>query len=569
MAFQTLSNPRCHGLFILLALSTALSAAPRLTLSQTTFTVSTAAGTNGATQTVNAINAGDGTLNLSASSSVTWLTPSVGASTSCSLKGACIPIQIALQTSSLAKGIYTGTVTISAPAAVDAPQFVTVTVQVGGDVPDKLEFYVAPGGSASSNFTTVSPAGTGVSASSPWLAIAVNGTGSFTFNVPYLVTVTAASGMAAQDYNGTVTVSGSSFAPDNKAVSVLMHVTTQPILQSSSQTLQFRIAQGANKQTVPIATTNAGQGTLTVSGVTAAATGGGTWLSAATITGGLSVTADPTGLQPNVYQGTVTVASNAANASVVIPVQLTVEASGAPVTFAGGVVNNGTFAGGESLAQGDIVALFGDQLSYADPQSASSLPLATTLANTKVLVNGVPAPVYYVAPGQIDFEVPIDAATGDGTVQVVRGNQSGNLAYVNIGSRASRFLLINGGPYVIMTTPAGALTGIPGAPAHAGDVVVIYVIGLGPTSPSVPSGTASPGPPNLAVISDLTQICFMNASPFQPPNCSSVAFVGLSPNFVGLYQINATIPSGLPSGPQPFYFTVGSSASDNEQIVVQ
>ncbi len=332
--------------------------------------------------------------------------------------------------------------------------------------------------------------------------------------------------------------------------------------------MNFQIAQGANKQSAPVAATNSGQGTLTVSGVTAAAASSGTWLSAATVTGGFTVTADPTGLAPNIYTGTVTVASNAANSSVVIPVQLTVEQPTPPVAFAGGVVNNGTFGSGESLAQGDIVAVFGDQFTYGDPAAASTLPLGTTLGNVQVLVNGKAAPLYYVSPGQINFEIPIDAATGDGTVQIVRNSQQGNQAYINITPRAPRFLLLNGGPYAIMTTPQGALTGIPGSPVKAGDVVVIYTIGLGPTTPPVPSGTASPSS-TLAEVKGTTSVCFGNPTPFFTPPCATPQFVGLTPNFVGLYQINVEIPTGLPSGTTAFTLTVDNFPSDVVQLPVK
>ena len=46
--------------------------------------------------------------------------------------GACIPIQVGFQTSALARGSYTGTITVSDPNAVDAPQTIVVTVAVGG-----------------------------------------------------------------------------------------------------------------------------------------------------------------------------------------------------------------------------------------------------------------------------------------------------------------------------------------------------------------------------------------------------------------------------------------------------
>jgi uncharacterized protein (TIGR03437 family) len=185
-----------------------------------------------------------------------------------------------------------------------------------------------------------------------------------------------------------------------------------------------------------------------------------------------------------------------------------------------------------------------------------------------VLVNGQPAPVYYVSPGQINFEIPIDAATDDATVQVVRNGQAGNTAYLNIKDRVPRFIT-NGGAYAIMTTPDGTLTGIPSHPVKAGDVVVIYTIGLGPTAPVVPSGTASPGSP-LAVI-DLasTQACFGVNSPFFQAPCVTPQFVGLTPGFVGLYQVNLAIPQGLTPGNVPFTFTVYGVASDVVQLAVQ
>jgi uncharacterized protein (TIGR03437 family) len=183
-----------------------------------------------------------------------------------------------------------------------------------------------------------------------------------------------------------------------------------------------------------------------------------------------------------------------------------------------------------------------------------------------VLLNGKAVPLYYVFPFQLAFQVPLDAQLGDGTLQVVRGDQKGNLVYVNIADRAPHFLLLSGGPYVIMTTPQGALTGIPSHPVAEGDVAVIYVIGLGATSPVVPEGTASPVPPANAPD---TKVCFGQQSPFSQPVCVTPDFSGLTPQSVGLYQINVTIPAGLTSGDMPIYYTVGGASSDTEQITIQ
>jgi uncharacterized protein (TIGR03437 family) len=520
-----------------------LSAAPRLNLIQTSLTVSVPVGTNGPTYSLDTFNIGDSTLNLTASSSVPWLVPTVGTSQVCGLRGGCYPVAIAFQTSSLAAGTYNGIITLSDPNAIDSPQYIYVTAQVGGDVPGNLVFYLAPGGTTSATFSTNGSIKATVSGAS-WLTTSTSanaGSGDFVTTV----TATAGSSMAATAYNGTITIAGSSFASDNKQISVSLKVTTQPIAEGSSSSLSFNIAQGAQPQIMNVAVTNPGQGTLTVSGVTATAASSGTWLTAATVSGGVTVTANPSGLSPDTYTGTVTVASNGVNGNIVIPVQLVVAAQGPPIASAGGAVNNGSFASGEPLAQGDIVAVFGSQFDFDAPQGAIILPLVTTMDGIQVLVNGKAAPVYYVSSSQINFEIPIDAATGDGTIQVVRNGTAGNLIYVDINAQVPRFILY--GNYGIMTTPAGALTGIPSSPVKVGDTVVIYALGLGPTSPAVPSGTASPVSP-LAYVLGTTQVCFGVETPFYQAPCATPAFTGLTPNYVGLYQIDVTIPAGIQSG---------------------
>lgn len=557
--------------FLIILFAASLSATPRLNLAATSVTAPVVQGSNGPTQYIDAFNLGDGKLNLTATSNVTWLVPTVGSLTVCGLRPSCYPITIALQTSSLAAGSYTGILTFTDSNALDSPQTISVTAEIGGDVPGNLVFYLAPGGSTSSSFTTGSTVTAKLSANTPWLTVATSTTAGVT---TVAVQAKASSSMAANDYNGTITISGSKFSPDNKQVAVLLHVTTEPIAQLSSASLSFTIAQSAKKQAVPVAITNAGQGTLTVSSVTAAAASSGTWLSAATVSGGMTITADPTGLAAGSYQGTVTVASNALNNSVVVPVSLSVEAQAPPLAFAGGVVNNGTFGNGEPVAQGDIVALFGDQFTYDDPVGASALPLETKLNGVQVLVNGIAAPLFFVSSGQINFEVPIDASTasgGGGTVQVVRNSQPGNKVYVDINARVPRFILFGGvGPYAVMTTPGGVLTGIPTHPVKVGDTIVIYAIGLGPTSPPVPSGTASPGGNSLANVPGTTQVCFGAETPFQKVPCATPIFTGLTPGFVGLYQINVTVPSGVKSGNgQMSLFLVDNISSDIVQLAVQ
>ena len=96
-----------------------------------------------------AYNVSDGSLNLSLTSSVSWIGATVGAQRACTSRaGVCTPLQFALNTAGLPAGSATGIVTVFDPNAVDAPQTITVTVQIGGAVPNSLDVYVPPGGSA-------------------------------------------------------------------------------------------------------------------------------------------------------------------------------------------------------------------------------------------------------------------------------------------------------------------------------------------------------------------------------------------------------------------------------------
>ena len=547
-------------LFLIAGLCTAAfaataMAAPKLRLDQTALTgLSIAQGTNGSAQSVDARNVGDGTLNLQVSSNVPWLLASLAAPHTCADgNSSCTPVRITLQTASLAKGTYTGFVTVSDPNAIDAPQTISVTVQIGGNVPDKLEYFLPPGGTATSRFTTAGASSVNATTQSggQWLSVAQEGTGTFLFNVPYKVTVSAVS-LAASDYSGTISVAGSSLATDNKSVPVTLHVTTQPVAQAATPVM-FRIAQGGAKQTLPLTVGNAGQGTLAVSGITVTPGTGGSFLTAQTGSGStVMLIADPTGLTAGSYTATAVIASNAANSSFSVPVQLDVVTPTGPIVKAGGVVNNATFAAGDSVAQGDIVALFGDQLISGDPVAATALPLTTTLGGVQVFVNDQPAPVYFASSGQINFQIPFNAQPGSGTVRVERNGQRGNIVSVQIARSAPRLLRLNIGDYGIITNqdqsfPIPATAGLSSHPAKVGDALTIYAIGLGPTSPAVASGVASPSAEPLGRVVTHPKVCFGTPTPFNQGNCVDPLYAGLSPGFVGLYQINVVIPANVPA----------------------
>ena len=77
----------------------------------------------------------------------------------------------------------------------------------------------------------------------------------------------------------------------------------------------------------------------------------------------------------------------------------------------------------------------------------------------------------------------------------------------------------------------------PANPAHAGDALLIFCTGLGAVSPSVTAGSIAPSSPPAKIDNPITvSIGGHNAA---------VSFAGLAPGFVGLYQVNVTVPDGI------------------------
>ena len=77
-------------------------------------------------------------------------------------------------------------------------------------------------------------------------------------------------------------------------------------------------------------------------------------------------------------------------------------------------------------------------------------------------------------------------------------------------------------------------------PLHAGDVATIYCTGLGTVDPAVPEGVAA----STTVLSRTTNPVTVTIG----GQNAAVAFAGLAPGFVGLYQVNVSVPAGLNAG---------------------
>ena len=557
------------------ALASHISAAPQLRLAASTVgPVSIASGQNGNTQTVEAYNAGDGSLNLTLSTSANWLAPSMAPARQCSTRpGTCIPLQIAFKTTSLAPGAHSAFVSVSDPNAIDAPQTIAVLVQIGSAIPDRIDLYVPSANSSDAFHFKTNSLISGTAATDNgkrWLSFTLDGAGSYTFVFPFRIVAQPTPDMGEGDYTGRVNITGSSFAPDNKTTNVTLHITSRPIATSPAP-LYFRVVQ-KTKASGAIDLANRGMGTLSIAGVTASSDPG------------LSITAMPSGassvslsidsglLGPGLYAGSVSVSTNAANATVTVPVQVEVIAAGPPLITFQGVVNNATFEAADPVAPGDLAALFGEQLSSSTPAQASSVPLSTELGGVKVLVNGQPAPLFYTSYGQINFQVPYETPPGEATVQVNRDGQPGNTVSVQVLPLAPRFLRLGIADYGLIvnqdgTFPVPRSLGIGGHPAHVGDTLVIYAIGLGATDPPVPTGAGAPDMEPLARATIMPLTIGFGSRLFNAAKQADPLFVGLTPGFVGLYQINVTVPEGTAANDElPLNVSYGTLGQIGSQV---
>ncbi len=456
---------------------------------------------------------------------------------------------------------------------MDSPQRVPVTIHVGGTIPERIDLYVpaSPGGTDEFSFETptgpsptvrVSPAG-------QYLSVSSSGLGSFRFVHKHLIRATVAAGMGAGDQQGSVEISGSTFAADNRTVPLTMHVTDGPIAAPSQSALRISAIQGGDTATGLLVLSNRGFGTLSVSGVEVETASGGDWLSTEDAGNGVfRINAATGALEPGLYIGTTRFNTNAANSPLAVPVEFAVHPAGPPEVFYKGVVNAAGFEKVTGIAAGTLVSLFGSQLAPS-VVGATSIPLPRELASTSVKVNGIDAPLIFVSAGQINFQVPFEVGEGNGLVQVTREGQAGNTVSATVLNRSPGIFRFNIGEYGVIVNasqgnfpipPAVAPPGLNAAPARPGDVLVIFATGLGPVTPQVGTGeAASTNPLNRSV-----DIPFVNFSRSPFGLVGTPSFTGMTPGFVGLFQINVALPGSLTTNPRtPITLEFGDGRRSN------
>ena len=226
--------------------------------------------------------------------------------------------------------------------------------------------------------------------------------------------------------------------------------------------------------------------------------------------------------------------------------QATTVSASTPVITPGSVVNAASYLG--AISAGSLATVAGSNLADAvhlipAPGPGQSFP--TTVAGVSVSVNGVPAPLIYVSPTQINFQVPWETATALAVpVKVTWNGADSNVEQVTISSTASpSFFLsefVNGVAWVTGDAADGCPTSSSECSVQAGSTYQLWANGLGPMSSVLQDGVPAPA--------------FALQVPGGPASCqltiggqpATVVYCGVAPNEI-IDQLNFIYPAGVPT----------------------
>jgi uncharacterized protein (TIGR03437 family) len=248
----------------------------------------------------------------------------------------------------------------------------------------------------------------------------------------------------------------------------------------------------------------------------------------------------------------------------------TLDLAARPAFTANGVVNGASFAA--PLAPGMIASLFGTGLA-SSTAVASGTPLLTTLGGASLQVEGVAAPLFFVSPAQINFQVPWEVQGRTSAALTLAAGGTSVTATVPIISTAPAVFSTNStgrGQGAILLTPGGEIAAARGSisgratrPARRGEDISTYCIGLGPVS-----NTPRTGAP--AASSPLSQALTLPSVTIGTVPATVISFAGLAPGFVGLYQVNVQIPQSAPTGDAvSVVLSIGGTISNTVTIAIE
>jgi len=236
---------------------------------------------------------------------------------------------------------------------------------------------------------------------------------------------------------------------------------------------------------------------------------------------------------------------------------VTVTAPSRPAFTAASVANGASYAAG-AISPGMILTVFGSGLGPAglEPLRLNSGGFVQkALEGTKVLFDGITAPMLYTSRGQIAAVVPYGVAGRSSASMVVeyKGIRSNPVAVPVVAAAPGVFTVSGSGKGQASAANQDGSPNSAANPAARGTVVTFYVTGEGPVTPDGIDGklTVAPWPaPTQKVTVQIGG---------QP---AGIQYAGAAPGLVaGLMQVNVVVPPGVSPGAVEVTVTVGDAVS--------
>ncbi len=231
------------------------------------------------------------------------------------------------------------------------------------------------------------------------------------------------------------------------------------------------------------------------------------------------------------------------------------------------VISASGYGGFTSIAPSTWIEIYGANLGINLPPSLSRVwgtadfvgnQAPSSLNGTSVTVGGKPAYTLYVAPGQVNVQVPSDIATGTQPIVVTTAGGSSTPYLINVnavepGLLAIPSFVVNGRQNVVALFSntltyvfPNAIPGAKTARAKPGDTLTLYGIGFGPVTPPIAAGQVAQ---QASTLNAQVQISFAGVP-------AKLIYSGLGPLNVGLDQFNVIVPNVPASDTTPLTFTV-------------
>lgn len=202
-----------------------------------------------------------------------------------------------------------------------------------------------------------------------------------------------------------------------------------------------------------------------------------------------------------------------------------------------------------TVAPGSIASLFGTNLADTTASGVSN-PLPQSMGGVSLLCSGRILPLLYVSPEQINFQVASDFDPGDYQLEIHRASGP---------RRRVPFTIARDAPGLFAAIRPDGSAPTADAPAHAGELLLLYGTGFGPYAEPLPDGFLAPVGPAYPLADSLHVVA---AGRDLAPDFAAAASA-----LVGIALVQVRLPDDLTGGDQIHLQVVVGGVESNTLVI--